>query len=49
MNEVAEKILKSIIDNDLSEFENIISGIKANNLGEKVIQNFTKKDCKKNN
>jgi hypothetical protein len=44
MNEgVAKKIIKSIKDQDISEFEKIISGINANNLGEKVIQNFSQK------
>jgi hypothetical protein len=41
--EVAEKINKSIKENNLSEFEKIISGISANNLGEKVIQKLNQK------
>jgi hypothetical protein len=34
----AKKIISSIKKNNLSEFEKIISGIRANKIGEKVIQ-----------
>jgi hypothetical protein len=33
---VSKKIITSIKDNNLSEFEKIISGLKVYNIGEKV-------------
>jgi hypothetical protein len=36
--EVEQKIIQSIKNNNLSEFEKIISGIRVYNIGEKVIK-----------
>jgi hypothetical protein len=38
--EVIEKIIRSIKGDNLSEFETIISTLRVNNIGEKVIQTF---------
>jgi NAD-dependent DNA ligase len=48
MDEVVEKIFQSIKDKNHSEFEKIISGLKPYKIGERVNQNLTKIDCKKN-
>jgi hypothetical protein len=41
--EVAEKIITLILNNKYSEFEKIISVLRANKIGEKVIQKNYKK------
>jgi hypothetical protein len=43
MEEVAEKIIISIRNNNISEFEKIISKLGVNKIGEKVIQKHYKK------